>query len=263
MTGNLRAYGRVPFQVAVIHGGPGAAGEMAPVARRLAQTCGVLEPLQTATSLEGQIEELREILFNHAALPAVLIGFSWGAWLGVLVASRYPELVKKLVLVSSGPFAESYVAQLHATRLGRLSEREKADLNAIIGALENPAIEGCDALLARLGSLASKADSYAPAGDAEPSSMIRLNGDLYRQVWNDAAEMRRTGELLRSAQQVGCPVVAIHGDYDPSPADGVSEPLSAALRNFRMVRLAKCGHTPWIERYAREDFYRVLLAEVG
>jgi hypothetical protein len=26
---NLRTYGKVPFNVAVIHGGPGAAGEMA------------------------------------------------------------------------------------------------------------------------------------------------------------------------------------------------------------------------------------------
>ena len=33
---NLRTYGEAPFNIAVIHGGPGAAGEMAPVARELA-----------------------------------------------------------------------------------------------------------------------------------------------------------------------------------------------------------------------------------
>jgi hypothetical protein len=32
---NLRIYGKAPFNVAVIHGGPGAVGEMAPVAREL------------------------------------------------------------------------------------------------------------------------------------------------------------------------------------------------------------------------------------
>ena len=30
---NLKVYGNAPFNVAVIHGGPGAPGEMAPVAR--------------------------------------------------------------------------------------------------------------------------------------------------------------------------------------------------------------------------------------
>jgi hypothetical protein len=54
---NLRKYGKAPYKIAVIHGGPGAGGEMAPIARELASDWGVLEPFQTATSLEGQIEE--------------------------------------------------------------------------------------------------------------------------------------------------------------------------------------------------------------
>ncbi len=44
---NIRKYGNPPFSVAVIHGGPGAPGEMAPVARELSSRWGVLEPLQT------------------------------------------------------------------------------------------------------------------------------------------------------------------------------------------------------------------------
>ena len=51
---NLRKYGNAPFNVAVIHGGPGASGEMAPVARKLSSNWGVLEPLQTEASLDGQ-----------------------------------------------------------------------------------------------------------------------------------------------------------------------------------------------------------------
>jgi hypothetical protein len=50
---NLRKYGREPYTLALIHGGPGAPGEMAPVARELSRAYGVLEPLQTATTLNG------------------------------------------------------------------------------------------------------------------------------------------------------------------------------------------------------------------
>jgi len=39
---NLRKYGHKPFVVAVIHGGPGAPGEIAPVARELSSIRGVL-----------------------------------------------------------------------------------------------------------------------------------------------------------------------------------------------------------------------------
>ena len=70
-----RTYGSPPFTVAVIHGGPGAAGEMAPVARELASGWGVLEPLQTAASLEGQVEELKTFLSEQGDLPVTLTAF--------------------------------------------------------------------------------------------------------------------------------------------------------------------------------------------
>ena len=76
---NLRKYGNPQFKIALIHGGPGAHGEMAPVARELAKTRGVLEPLQTALTIEGEVEELRQVFVENAALPAILVGYSWGA----------------------------------------------------------------------------------------------------------------------------------------------------------------------------------------
>jgi len=75
---NLRKYGNAPFNVAVIHGGPGAPGEMAPVAHQLSTDWGVLEPLQTAISLEGQVQELKSVLERNGSLPMTLIGHSWG-----------------------------------------------------------------------------------------------------------------------------------------------------------------------------------------
>jgi hypothetical protein len=58
---NPTRYGKPPFRVAVIHGGPGAGGEMAPVASELSRSQGILEPLQTALSLPEQVEELKSI----------------------------------------------------------------------------------------------------------------------------------------------------------------------------------------------------------
>ena len=77
--GRLRTYGRAPFTVAVLHGGPGALGSMAAVARTLAADWGVLEPLQDALSIGAQVDELRAVLDQHAARPVTLVGSSWGA----------------------------------------------------------------------------------------------------------------------------------------------------------------------------------------
>ena len=73
--------------------------------------------------------------------------------------------------------------------------------------------------------------------------------------------IERKRKLLEMGKQIRCPVVAIHGDYDPHPAEGVQKPLSAFMKNFRFIMLKHCGHKPWVEREAKEQFFRILKNE--
>jgi pimeloyl-ACP methyl ester carboxylesterase len=253
---NLRIYGQGPFRVAVLHGGPGAPGEMAPVAREFARERGVLEPLQTADTLEGQVQELREVLETQSDPPVTLIGWSWGAWLGYILAARYPALVGKLILVGCPPLEDRYIAQIQSTRLRRLTKDQRREWEEIIAALEDPSTKDLDALLDRFGKIMSKADSFNPLPD--DGEEIPVQFDINRRVWSDAAAMRANGELLELGKRIRCPVVAIHGDYDPHPAEGVEHPLKSVLKDFRFILLPHCGHAPWREREARDIFYKYL-----
>ena len=257
---NLRKYGKAPFHTAVIHGGPGAPGEMAPVARELSSARGVLEPLQTATTLEGQIEELKDVLKKNGDLPVFLIGWSWGAWLSFIFTAQHPAFVKKLILIGSGPYEEKYALNIMETRLSRLSKEEKAETFLLIENLDDPAVEHKNTLLTRFGELISKADSYDPL--PHQSELLECQYDLYQNVWEQARKLRSSGELLELGKKIQCPVVAIHGDFDPHPAEGVKRPLSRILKDFRFILLQKCGHQPWIERSARNRFYSILKREV-
>ncbi len=260
---DLRTYGKPPYRVAVVHGGPGAGGEMAPVARRLAAERSVLEPIQTARSLAGQIEELRTVLQSRGQPPLTLVGFSWGAWLSYLVAARHPGLVGKLLLVGSGPFEAGYVPQLEATRLARLTAEERDEYQHIVRTLSVPAAGDPAALVARLGALAARADQFhAVACEEAPLQPAEERVAIFQGVWPEAAELRKNGRLLDLGRDIRCPVVAIHGNYDPHPAEGVREPLSRVLSDFRFILLKECGHKPWIERRAAEEFYRVLADEL-
>jgi pimeloyl-ACP methyl ester carboxylesterase len=259
----FRTYGKPPYPVAVIHGGPGAGGEMAPVARELCSRWGILEPIQTATTLEGQIEELITILKEHVQIPAVLVGYSWGAWLSWFVTARCPQLVRKLILISSGPFDERYVTAILQTRFARFTLAEQGEFNVALAALSQPDFSDKDNSLKRLGILAGKADDYAalPESNSE-NDRVNLNGNIYSEVWESAAALRCSGELLAQADKIRCPVTAIHGDFDPHPADGVRIPLFKALKDFRFILLDKCGHTPWREEFACTHFYKTLLKEI-
>jgi len=258
---NLRKYGNPPFHVCLVHGGPGAVGEMAPVARELSSKFGVLEPLQTAESVHGQVEELRDVLKAKGDPPMILIGFSWGAWLSYLLAAHHPKLVRKLIFVSSGPFEEMYTKNIHRTRMSRLSEKERLEVESLMRKIEDPETDDKNELFERFGRLISKADVYDPI--TIESEDIRFDLDQFQKVWPEAEKLRQSGELLKLGKQIRCPVVAIHGDYDPHPAKGVQEPLSRILKDFRFVLLQKCGHKSWIERQAKERFLHVLEKEIN
>lgn len=253
---NLRTYGNAPFDIAVLHGGPGAAGEMAPVARELSKTWGVLEPLQTAGTLEGQVAELQAVLMDHAHGPVTLVGFSWGAWLGVILASRFPEQVKKLILVGCAPFHETDAQGIHERRMRRLTPAEQAEVKQLMPSLNDPSEVVRNEVFGRFGALFSKADAFDPMDDTMDEVMCSER--IFKGVWPSADALRRNGDLLAMASSISCPVVAIHGDTDPHPPKGVQQPLSECLDDFRFVLLPQCGHKPWGERRARERFFEIL-----
>jgi len=257
---NIRKYGKAPFNIAVIHGGPGAPGEMAPVTKELSKTFDVLEPLQTKSSIKEQLQELKIALHKNGSLPMTLIGFSWGAWLSFVFAARNSSFVKKLILVSSGPFEERYALDIMRTRLSRLKEEEQMTIDSLSEILNDPDRQDKNKIFAQLGELISKADSYDPL--PYKSDVIEYRYDIFENVWKEAEGLRRSGELQAFGRQIQCPVVAIHGDYDAHSAEGVKIPLSSVIKNFRFILLKDCGHRPWIERAAKDAFFAILKKEL-
>ncbi|MBI5210664.1 MAG: alpha/beta hydrolase [Elusimicrobia bacterium] len=256
MKEGFRVHGAPPYRAAVLHGGPGAAGEVFSMARRLSAWRGVLEPFQAAVSIDGQVEELRSLLEERAEPPVALVGYSWGAWLALILASRRPALVSRLILVGCGPLEARWAEGIEATRLSRLSEEARQEVGSLRRLLADPAAPGRDAALARLGELFDPSDCLSP--DWEGGAEVEVREDVHDKVWREAAELRRSGGLLELVRRVRCPVSAVHGDYDPHPAEGVREPLSRALPGSTFYLLRRCGHAPWVEREAKEEFFRIL-----
>lgn len=257
---NPRKYGYPPYKVALLHGGPGAPGEMAPVAKQLSKVCGVLEPFQTKATIEGQILELHTILKDNVGLPIILIGWSWGAWLGFIFAARYPAFVKKLILISSGPFEEKYAQKIMETRLQRHNFHEKKQVLSLKKKLEDKSVKNKNPLLKKFGKLIAKADTYNPIASYEKP--IKCQYEIFQKVWQEASTLRKQGKLLDLTNKIKCPILAIHGDYDPHPAQGVKQPLGARLKNFKFILLEKCGHKPWVEKEAQKKFFQIIKQEI-
>ena len=257
---NFRKYGDPPFNVAVLHGGPGAPGQMAPVARELSSKRGVLEPLQTKYTLEGQVRELHSILDENRVFPVTLVGSSWGAMLGFIFSAYHPKYVKKLIMIGSGVFDRKYVEKIQENRLMCLSLQERVEAQKLMEAFSFPTETNKNRIFTRLGELLTKADAYNPL--TLETEVIETQYDVFQSVWSDVEKLRNSSKLLKLGKKIECPVVAIHGDYDPHPAEGIKKPLSTVLRDFEFVLLKNCGHLPWIEKEAMTEFYKILKKEL-
>ena len=260
---NCRTHGLPPYVAVVVHGGPGAPGSASSLAKMLSSIVGTLEPFQTASTVNGQVNGLADQIRNRINEPAIVLGHSWGAWLSYLLAHSHPELVRKVLLIGSGAFEAAYVKEMENRRLSRLTPVEATEYNDIKERLSNGNDGNKDTLLERLGYLAGRADNFCV--DATPENnddLLRVDGNQYETVWSEASQLREAGYFTKIANQIKVPVRIIHGADDPTPIEGVVEPLKGRIHDMTWYRLERCGHSPWKERYAKSEFFRIVKTEV-
>jgi len=72
--------------------------------------------------------------------------------------------------------------------------------------------------------------------------------------------MRTKGEFIRALNRLdpNFPIHIIHGVFDPHPFEGVYEPIHEKGLNVTLHLLEKCGHTPWKEQFAKEEFFSIV-----
>jgi pimeloyl-ACP methyl ester carboxylesterase len=259
--GLVRKYGKSPYRTVVIHGGPGAPGYMAPVGRKLGRNFGVIEPLQSQDSLDGQIKELRKQLKDHANLPVTLIGSSWGAVLSLFLTSKYAEMAGKLILIGSAVFDSESSSSIESIRISRLSEEDSLRHEMIMKRLETVSEKEKDKLMNEWGKLLFKTDVYDPVTD--DLEILEVQHNVFNKVWGDFVVLRdNPGFLHNLFSKIDLPVTVIHGEYDPHPISGIRPFLEGCLQDVKFRILPKCGHYPWIERQASEKFFDILIKEI-
>lgn len=261
MTANFRLHGKSPHMVVAVHGGPGGIGEARPFAEELAKKFGVVEPFLMAKTFEGQVLELKSVVEDKAMTPVILVGHSYGAMISYVFAARYPELVSKLVMVSSGLLEAVGAEGIAETRLSRLSYEQKERLETERAIYKSSKGKTKARAFVELFTLTKEADTYDAITHKSDLAIIRPG--LYDSVWEGVQPLRDSGDLVAYGTDIKCPVVAIHGDYDPRPAASVRLSLEKHVKDLKFITLEKCGHYPWYEKQARNNFYDALFAAVG
>lgn len=259
---DVRTYGSAGSTIVVLHGGPGAPGSVAALARDLGRNFRVLEPLQRRSgavplTVSRHVEDLAAV----APMPAILIGWSWGAMLALSFGARYPDRTAALVLIGCGTYDDASRAEYSLRmeqRLGPVGHSRMRELRDRLLATTDP-VE-LDWLLAEQGRLAAAAQSVDPIEGDEPAGDLPVDGRGHEETWADVLRLQREGIEPAIFDAIDAPILMLHGDEDPHPGRVISNALRGHVRRLEYVGLPECGHEPWREVRARQRFFQVLRA---
>jgi pimeloyl-ACP methyl ester carboxylesterase len=246
--------------VIVLHGGPGAPGYMAPVARGLEDRFRVLEPLQRGSGPEPltvatHVEDLHELILSRrrpGERPA-LVGSSWGAMLALAYAAAHPADAGPLVLVGCGTFDTTARGRMREILDERMDAEFKAEIERIESEIEDP-----DERLEAVGRHLLPIYSVDPAFDEREGEPC--DDRAHRETWDDMIRCQEEGLYPAAFAAIESPVLMLHGAFDPHPGRMIRDGLRPLLPDLEYVEWERCGHYPWTERHARDDFFRVLRA---
>jgi pimeloyl-ACP methyl ester carboxylesterase len=248
--------------VVVLHGGPGAPGSAAGLARALADDFSVLEPLQRRSGLvpltvTQHVEDLAAI----APTGSAIVGQSWGAMLGLSFAACFPDRVSCLALVGCGTYDEDCRTLFRSRLDGLMDDATRSRLEALKlrAAMEvDPDVR--DAVVQQRGDLTMSIESYELIDSVDdPSDALAYDDGANAETWNDVLRLQREGLEPQSFSRISCPVLMLHGHIDPHPGTATRDLLRRFIPHLQYVEFERCGHEPWKEQHARHPFLAALL----
>ncbi len=265
----MRRYGAAGPWVVVLHGGPGAPGYVAPVARALVDGFRVLEPFQrgsgalstlsTGSTRRGgagvltvarHVEDLRGIIDAEcgAERPA-LVGHSWGAMLALAYAAAHPARTGPIALIGCGTFDSASRAHYRATVDARIGPEAMARLAKTTGP---------DERLRLMEEIYPRADRFDPLPGDGSADDGPVDARAHEETWRDMMRCQAEGLYPAAFAAVRTPVIMLHGGYDPHPGAMIRATLARVMPQLEYREWDRCGHYPWLERACAEEFYDVL-----
>jgi pimeloyl-ACP methyl ester carboxylesterase len=175
--------------------------------------------------------------------------------LALAYAAHHPGTVGPLALIGCGTFDKDSRIKMKQT----LVERSDKKLGKQFHNLERDSTDPTESLLGRvklIESLMTYEVDESVQDKYEPESF-----DLraHEETWQDMLQQQEEGVYPSAFAVIKQPVLMIHGKYDPHPGRMIYRSLKSFMPHIEFHELEKCGHSPWVEKHARSEFFELLI----
>lgn len=244
----------------VLHGGPGAHHDyLLPGFDSLAQGRTLIYydqrgggrsqvPREVPVGWEEQVEDLEALRQLWGEEQLSIAGYSWGGLLALLYATRHPERVGRLALVSHAPVWRAARAEFEAIFAARnldpRLQEERRQLRESGLREQDP-----EAYRQRVFEL-SVAAYFCDPDKVHQMTPFRVTGRTMEEVWTSLGDY----DLRPALADLQRPSIVLHGDCDPIPAETARTTAGLLEAPFHLI--PRCGHVPYVE--AHEQFVALL-----
>jgi len=84
-----------------------------------------------------------------------------------------------------------------------------------------------------------------------------------QETWNDMIRLQEEGVYPAAFAAIKGTVIMLHGAEDPHPGRMIHRSLQGYLPQIEYREWQRCGHCPWLEREARDEFFKVMRDWLG
>lgn len=246
--------------IVVLHGGPGMNHDyLIPSMWELAKEHQVIFYDQRSSgkstgvenpeliNLETFVKDLESLRKSLNFEKIIVLGHSWGGFLGMNYALAYPDRVEKLILSNSlGSTSESFQAFLQEyTRRMEPAKEELEKITSSPGFAEGDPVlfeKFCKIIFSKYVYNPQDVDKFNLYYEREEiSKFFKVN-----HIFDENLLMRTDINLNCGLNQLKVPTLIIHGDFDPIPCSSAEE-LNKNIPGSKYVLLKNCGHNPFVE----------------
>jgi proline iminopeptidase len=194
---------------------------------------------------ETHVEDLGAVVEELGLDPLSIVGYSWGAMLGLLYAIEQrgnPHLraPDRMALISPAPLTKEYRRQFEAEFARRQQSPEIQRMREELAAsgLRERDPEAYRQRAFELGV----AGYFSNPRNAKDLTPFRVVGSVQQSVWESLGDFN----LISDLKGIRIPSIIICGRDDPIPFASSSAGASALGTN--LVVLDECGHVPYVEQ---------------
>ena len=244
----------------VLHGGPGADHcYLLPQMLHLGEKYDLLfydqrgggkskSDARIPVTWQTHVEDLAGVVKELGLDPLSIVGYSWGAMLGLLYAiqqRKNPQLKElyRIALINPAPLTLEYRRKFEAEFARRQASPE---IQRLRDELASSGLRERDPAAYRQRAFElGVAGYFSDPNKTRDLTPFRVVGRVQQSVWESLGDF----DLIRDLKGIKTPSIIVHGRDDPIPLASSSE-ASRALETSLVV-LDACGHVPYVEQPSR------------